>query len=78
MADVRKQVADVFANTLQIDPSVLNGNSNPETIEQWDSLAHVQLILALEKSFGITITPETAMEFETFDAICEFIEETVN
>ena len=33
-------------------------SSSPDSIEQWDSLKHIQLILAIEEAFGVQLTDQ--------------------
>jgi acyl carrier protein len=51
---VRRMVADVFDVPLE---TVLP-ESSPDSIEAWDSLHHLDLVLALEQEFGAQFTPE--------------------
>ena len=32
--------------------------SSPQTIETWDSIQHLNLVLALEERFGLQLSPE--------------------
>jgi acyl carrier protein len=36
--------------------------------ETWDSVAHMQLVLALEEAFGISLSPEDVVEISTYPA----------
>lgn len=36
-------------------------DASVSTLPQWDSLAHVTLILALEEQFGVSFSPEDAI-----------------
>jgi len=49
-----KIVADVF----QIDPIKINKNSSPESIDTWDSLAQLSLIISIEQHYKITLEIE--------------------
>ena len=42
--DVRGVAADIF----KVDVRLLNAASSPEQVEAWDSLRHLNLVLALE------------------------------
>ena len=47
----------------QILKDILRTNAQPQEITtentfEWDSLTHLNLVLALEEEFGIEITPE--------------------
>jgi acyl carrier protein len=36
-----------------IDASAIGSDDSPETIAEWDSVRHLQIMLALEEEFGI-------------------------
>jgi acyl carrier protein len=36
-----------------IDPSVINADASSATIAEWDSVRHLQLMLALEEEFSV-------------------------
>lgn len=44
---------DTIAESLDIDPSTLTIDSSNETVEQWDSLGHLRLLMAVEDKFDI-------------------------
>jgi len=46
-------------------------DSSITTIEQWDSLKHLNLIMAIEQEFGIRIDVNDAVEMTSFSNICE-------
>lgn len=57
----------VIAQTLKIEASSLTTLSTAEDFPaQWDSMGQVNLIMALEESFGIYIEPE---DFETLKSV---------
>ena len=58
MDDIRKTCLATFAEVMKIDPSTIDDDTSPETLFEWDSLAHVQLMLALEKACSVEIPPD--------------------
>ena len=59
MADrVAKVVADVFG----VPMDSVNDSRGPTDIEQWDSLGHITLVLALESEFQVRLSPDDATE----------------
>ena len=46
-----------------------------DRIPQWDSLAHIGLILAIESEFHIQISPEQAIEMISVRAIRDILQE---
>ncbi len=55
---LRRIVSQVF----QVPPETIDDDSGPDTIESWDSIAQLNLTLALEGEFGITMSPEEVMD----------------
>ena len=68
------RVVKVAAEVFDIGPSVVTKDSSPDSIEEWDSMAHVRLIVALEKEFEITISPDDAVDFETVGMISAWVD----
>lgn len=59
----------VMSQVLQIEPETISAESSPESIDRWDSLKHMQLIMALEDELGIQFPDESIPELITFGAI---------
>lgn len=58
-------VSDVFGVPLEtITPA-----SSSDTIETWDSMSHINLILAIESEFTISLSPDEAMDMLTVGLI---------
>jgi len=68
--DVEKKVLKIFSILMDVPIKNLNKNSNPDTIENWDSLSHVKMIMEIESKFNIDLLPDEALEiFSLNDAI---------
>ncbi len=50
------QLYEVIAGVLKIDPNTLSEESNALNTPNWDSLCHIELILAVETAFNIRFT----------------------
>jgi acyl carrier protein len=50
---ILKQVGEIVADTVGLDTLVLTATTTAADVEGWDSLANVQIIVAIEKRFGI-------------------------
>lgn len=51
----------------------LTDDMSIDTVDGWDSMAHVALIMALQKEFDITITPADAIELTDVAAVKNFL-----
>lgn len=62
---VRNVVAAIFNTPIEtIGPA-----SSPETIEAWDSMGQLMLVLELEQEFGVQIPPEEVEKMTSVSAI---------
>lgn len=48
----------VISAVLNVDIGSIGPDSSRDTIDSWDSLRHLNLILALEEEFGVTLPDE--------------------
>ena len=69
-ADVARVLADVFG----VDPALIRPESSPDTIEAWDSVQHLNMIIALEQRFDVRFTPEEIEDAVAAQAIAELID----
>ena len=51
-------VFKILSQIMNVPIDQLNDNSSPETIANWDSLKHMNLILALEEKFAVAFSDE--------------------
>ncbi|MGH9896176.1 MAG: acyl carrier protein [bacterium] len=56
MRPVEQELREIMGSVFGIDPRQVLDNSSPDSIETWDSLGHLNLILALEEHFRIQFT----------------------
>jgi acyl carrier protein len=51
--EILKRVNTVFIDVLDDEKLVLTEATTANDVEEWDSLNHIQLVVAVEKKFGI-------------------------
>jgi citrate synthase len=67
------RLEDVVAHALHVSPSTVTDTLAVNAVPQWDSIAHVELMLALEQAFGVTIDEERMLELVSVRAIRDFL-----
>lgn len=55
---VRQRVRQIAADLFAVPVDGLTEESSPDSIGSWDSLNHLNLVLALEQEWGIQFSPE--------------------
>ena len=68
-ATLYQRVCQVAAGVLEVPAGELKGESSPESVETWDSLHHLNLILALEQEFGIQLDPDEIDAMQSLERI---------
>lgn len=60
--EILKKLEDVFKNVFDVDSLVLDDDITADDIDEWDSLSHIQLMMAIEKAFDIKFTSREMKE----------------
>lgn len=55
-------VEEVVSRVFGVERRSVDESSSPETVEGWDSLGHLNLVAALEKTFNVSLDIGDAME----------------
>ena len=66
-----QKLQQIFQDAFGIDH--LTDDLSIDTVEGWDSMAHVALIMALQQEFDITISPIDAIELTDVAAIKKYL-----
>jgi acyl carrier protein len=51
--ELMSRVRDIMEDTFDEDDLVITPETTADDIEDWDSLSHIRLIVAIERAFGI-------------------------
>jgi acyl carrier protein len=62
MTELSTRVRSVVSSMFGIAPSQITEATGSETLEAWDSMHQIHLIVALEAEFGVSFDPERALE----------------
>jgi acyl carrier protein len=59
----------MMATVLEIAPDSINDDTSMDTVEAWDSIKHMNLVLAIEEEFGVSIPDEDAANITSYPLI---------
>ena len=68
------EVRGIASDILGIGTAKLTTDSSPDTVESWDSVQHLNLVLALEERFSLQLSPEEIEQMKTLGATAALIE----
>jgi acyl carrier protein len=66
-----KVVSEVFGIPLE----EVTGETSQDSVPQWDSLNILNLLMAIESEFGLSISPEEAADFLSVELIVAILRE---
>jgi acyl carrier protein len=69
--DIKAQMNEIFRDVLDNDDIELSRETTADDIEEWDSLAHIGLIVAIEKHFKLKFS---MMDVKPLKNVGEFID----
>lgn len=66
---MNEKLKQIMCEVFQVPIEEITENTSPDTIGQWDSLQHINLILALEEAFNITFSSEEIIAMLSYKSI---------
>ena len=58
-------LAELFAEVLGVDAAKLNDDSSPDNVKEWDSLAAMNLVSAIEERFNVQLSTKDILKMST-------------
>lgn len=63
--EILSKLNKIFIDVMDLDNDfILTEDMTADDIEEWDSLSHIQLMVGIEKAFGIKFTAKEILEWE--------------
>lgn len=67
---VRQTVAEVFA----VDEKLVTAETSSDTLDAWDSIGHLNLILATEQRFDVSFEPDQIPQLISVQALADAVQ----
>ena len=68
----------LLAVILYVDEQIINKDSSADTINGWDSLKQMNIIVAIEEEFNILINEEESILSNSYQSLLDLIKEKNN
>jgi acyl carrier protein len=73
--NIRERVFKVISQIMSVRLETISMDSSPDSIENWDSIRHMNLILGLEQEFNIQFTDDQIVDMLNAELLCIGVEE---
>jgi len=68
-----RTIEQVVSSVFGVERESVDESSSPESVEGWDSMGHVNLVVALEQTFNVSIDIDDMMEMVSVRKIREIM-----
>jgi acyl carrier protein len=62
--EIYEKLNEIFCDVLDLDEIELTDETTANDIEEWDSLAQIQLVVAIEKAFGLKFNSQEIVNWK--------------
>ena len=74
---VQDRIKNVMSAVFELPVNQITDDSSPDTIGSWDSLKHMNLVVALEEEFEVEFTDDDIVEMMNYPLIKEIVKSSV-
>lgn len=76
--EVLSEVQDIMRDVFDLDDLVITPDTSAEDVEEWDSLSHVRLIVAIERKFKFKFTNSEIDSLKNVGDLVKVIQSKLN
>ena len=73
--EILKEINVIFVDTLDNEDVEVNEKTQASDVDEWDSLTHIQLVVAIEKHFKIRFTSKEIQSWNDVGEMMNCIQE---
>ena len=67
--ETKDRIINVMSSVFGVSIDDIDDTTSPDTLESWDSLKHMNLIIALEEEFLVDLSDEDIIEMINYKSI---------
>jgi len=75
--DMVGRVRELLARTLEVPLESVPADAAQESLERWDSLGHLNVVMELEAAFGVSFSTDEAVGMRSVAGIVEVLKRHV-
>ncbi len=66
---------DLLAKALEVDPSEISDDASIDSVDLWDSIARLRIIIAIEEALNRELDPESIVEISSIEDIARILKD---
>ena len=70
---IENSIIEIFNDVFEIKDIVINDELSQKDVEDWDSIGHVRLIIAIQEEFNIDIPIKDTISLSTVGRIIDYV-----
>ncbi len=71
---IKRRLNEIFQDVFEDDRIEISDETTAKDIDEWDSLTHVILVVAIEKEFGLRLNAAEVGKIENVGAMIDILE----
>ncbi|MBO5540964.1 MAG: acyl carrier protein [Muribaculaceae bacterium] len=75
--EILDQLTEIFQDVLDVDDLVVTDALKADDVDEWDSLSHIQLIVAIEKQWHIKFNSREIMSWQNVGEMVDTIAQRI-
>lgn len=75
---IENKLKELIASVFEIDAKKINADFAAKNVEQWDSMNHMNLIVAIEEEFDMEIDEDEILDLMSFQALADYLNKSAN
>ena len=75
--EIRQRLQVIFRDIFDNDDLELRDDMTAKDVEEWDSVSHISLILALEEEFGIKLSASAVSKLDNVGAMIALVKKSL-
>ena len=76
--EIKDRVIKTFSNVFEVKESDIKTSDTKKSIDKWDSICHLHLIMNLEEEFDIRLNTEDVIKIDSVEKCINIINQLIN
>lgn len=75
---IKEKIKKIMSIVFEVDINSIQDDSAPGTIENWDSIRHMNLIVSIEEEFNLRFTDDEITDLLSFKLVESIVSKKIN